>query len=72
MNWLTVWTNGPDDIFDSTWVPMTHNLSAFAGKVIRIRFGFAKKNALDASVSSWNIDDLVVSSCPPGMIVPSN
>lgn len=62
--WTTIWSSGPGGTFDSDWVLVAHDLSAYAGGTLRIRFGFKAINLGAPTVSSWNIDDLAVASCP--------
>ncbi|MEZ4300314.1 MAG: MopE-related protein [Polyangiaceae bacterium] len=63
-NWVTVWNNEGDSVFDAAWTYMLHDLKDFAGQTIRVRFGFKQLQGIINSVSSWNVDDVVISSCP--------
>jgi len=57
---------GPPSIFDTEWVHVAHDISAYAGATLRVRFGFSIEEPLVAT-SSWNIDDVMISTatCNP-------
>ena len=65
-NWVQIWSNEAAPIYDAEWVPVVHNVSSFASPTFRVRFGFSVSQIISiASISSWNIDDVALSSCPP-------
>jgi hypothetical protein len=70
VDWTNVFINNNAGVYDNEWMFIVHDLSPYVGTSIRVRFGFQKFLAIAPSVSSWNIDDLVVSSCPPPPPVP--
>src|SRR5262245_56148722 len=69
--WVAVWTQ-PDDglgIFDSLasggpgWNPNQLDLTPYRNAAMKIRFGFKIEDPDVSSVGSWNIDDVLVTSC---------
>ena len=67
--WVTVW-EAPTAVsvtgqFDTAWLNVLHDLTAYKNANMQIRFGF-KIGLVDIDswrVSSWNIDDVVVRRC---------
>lgn len=65
-NWTPIWSNSDGAIYDSAWKLVTHDVSSYASPTFRVRFGFSVAQILQiSSISSWNIDDVALSSCPP-------
>lgn len=61
--WVKVWESGGlPPIKDASWTRITHDLTAYKGANMRVRFGFEVQNTLGFTVSAWNIDDLVISN----------
>jgi hypothetical protein len=65
--WVNIWTSmGPPPIFDSSWNLVQFDVTAYKGAGMRIRFGYDIGQASVYTVSSWNLDDVVVANavCP--------
>ena len=64
--WIKIWESGANGIEDSQWMFITHDITAYKNASMKIRFGFDIGSAGVFTVSSWNIDDVVVASkaCP--------
>lgn len=70
-DFTTIWTNGDDTIFDNAWKVIALDVSTFKSPTFKVRFGFAMSDLVAlASISSWNIDDVGLSSCPPPGVNP--
>jgi hypothetical protein len=62
--WTPIWTNTAD-VFDNAWVPQAFDVSLYKSSTFQFRFGHEVLASGAAVVSSWNIDDVAISSCPP-------
>ena len=63
--WLQIWqSGGTPSVQDSAWGRQTFDVTAFANGNFRVRFGFNITNLGVFTVSSWNLDNVVVSSAP--------
>jgi hypothetical protein len=61
--WVNIWqTGGAPGIQDNAWTPQTFNISAYVNANFQVRFGVAVGNAGAFTVSSWNIDDVEITS----------
>jgi hypothetical protein len=61
--WQSIWTSGASPgIGETSWNLMTYNISAYANASMQIRFGVAVGSSGAFSTSSWNLDDVVVST----------
>lgn len=56
-SWVTIWTGTPTD---SSWQSLSYDVSSFANPSFRFRFGFMVGDSGVYRVSSWNIDDVVL------------
>jgi hypothetical protein len=62
-SWVNVWATGAaPGIADSAWTPVFHDVTAYRNAGMRVRFGFDITSTGVWSISSWNIDDVIVSS----------
>lgn len=66
VQWTTIWQSGNIGIEDSQWTFISHDITAYKSANMKIRFGFDIGSSGVFTVSSWNIDDVVVASktCP--------
>jgi hypothetical protein len=71
--WVAVWTQpGFTSIFDAPvaggpgWNLQELNLTPYKNAAMRIRFGMRIGDPQVYDVGSWNIDDILVASCPSG------
>jgi hypothetical protein len=62
--WTTIFTNGAQ-VLDSQWKPFSYDVTLLKSATFRIRFGVEVIAGGSDPVSSWNIDDVAVSTCPP-------
>ena len=63
--WQVVWqTAEPPAVQDSEWMRVSHDLTAYKNKDLRVRFGYAVESAGVFSVAGWNVDDVVISDHP--------
>jgi hypothetical protein len=61
--WVLIWqSGGPPAIKDTQWTRVTHDLTAYKSAALRVRFGFEVQNTQGFTVSSWNIDDVVIAN----------
>lgn len=63
--WITLWQSPPTPIYDSGWVLTSFDISAYKSPMFRVRFGVQVLSPSGPAVSSWNIDDVMIGSCPP-------
>ncbi|HLM73345.1 MAG TPA: hypothetical protein VK459_11655 [Polyangiaceae bacterium] len=62
-SWLNVWSSGPSPaVQDATWMHMSYDITAHKNAAMKIRFGFDIQSSGVYTVSSWNIDDVVVAN----------
>lgn len=62
--WILLWESGPDQMVDFEWTFATHDITAYKTPSMKIRFGFDIGSGGVFTVSSWNLDDVVVASAP--------
>jgi hypothetical protein len=61
--WTQVWQSGPSPgVADSSWKPMTYDLTAYKSSAMKIRFGHNVGSSGAIAKGSWNIDDVEVTS----------
>jgi hypothetical protein len=60
--WSTIYTNGSTEVTDAAWTPITIDLTAFKNPNMQLRWGVQVTAGGAFTVSSWNIDDVVVST----------
>ena len=68
VQWVNVWASGSfPGIQDSDWIQISHDLTAYKNPNMQIRFGFEIGSGGVFTVSSWNIDDVVLANqvCGP-------
>ncbi len=63
-SWTTIWSNGSATIFDNAWVLQSFDISQFKSPTFQFRFGHEVPVDGGATVSSWNVDDVAIASCP--------
>lgn len=63
-SWVVLWSNDLTAIYDDDWVGRSHNVTSYMTTKFRVRFGVKVMGSM-LSVSSWNIDDIEIASCPP-------
>jgi hypothetical protein len=71
--WVPVWSNGPafqpdPNVTDSQWTFVYYDVSQYAGQSFRVRVGHGAMQPAGPpliTVSSWNIDDFVITQCIP-------
>lgn len=61
-NWQNVFASTSPAVLDSDWTHVFYDLTAFKNANMKIRFGFNIGSSGVFTVSSWNIDDLVVAN----------
>jgi hypothetical protein len=63
VTWVNVWTSGPPPgIEDAAWTKVSHDLTAHKNAGMKIRFGFEIGDLGVFTVSSWNVDDVVIAN----------
>jgi hypothetical protein len=67
--WVNVYTNPTGSgtyVTDSAWNAMVYDLSAYANASLRVRFGYSVLSTSVYEMSSWNVDDVTISTlaCP--------
>ncbi len=64
--WVQVWKSGGQPIEDMQWTLVSHDITAYKNNAMKVRFGFDVAQDQAYATSSWNIDDVMVSSgvCP--------
>jgi hypothetical protein len=65
--WQSVWASGGSPgIKDAAWTQIQHDITAFKSPSMKVRFGFDIMSSGVFTVSSWNIDDVIVANavCP--------
>jgi hypothetical protein len=64
--WITVWeSGGSPSIADNSWIQQTFDVTAFKNANMQVRFGYTIGSSGVFSVSSWNLDDIKVSTPIP-------
>jgi hypothetical protein len=59
--WQTVWTD-EIGVTDPAWVYVSYDVTQYKNSKMQVRFGFDVETDFGDSVSSWNIDDVIVST----------
>ena len=62
VTWINIWTSGPVGIEDAAWTKISHDITAHKNAGMRVRFGFDIGAAGVYTVSSWNVDDVVIAN----------
>ncbi len=67
--WVNVYTNPTGSgayVTDSAWGAVSYDLSPYANATLRVRFGYSLLSTSVYAMSSWNIDDVTISTvaCP--------
>lgn len=61
--WTLIWTNTGTSIADNSWVLQTFDLAQYKSATFQFRFG-VEVTVGGPIVSSWNVDDITIASCP--------
>jgi hypothetical protein len=65
VTWVTLWeSGGPPEIADAVWQKFEYDLTPYKNAAMRVRFGYQVPQAGAFLMSSWNIDDVLISSGP--------
>ncbi len=68
LSWQVIWESGPlPGIEDEAWGFHSHDISAHANSKLQVRFGYRVEDDGVWSASSWNIDDVVVTTDDSGL-----
>ncbi|MGK3966183.1 DNRLRE domain-containing protein [Sorangium sp. So ce1667] len=71
-SWVTLWASGGSPgVEDTSWTPVTHDLTPYRSATTRVRFGFDVTSGGAYTIGSWNIDDVYVTQAC-GDPVPSD
>jgi hypothetical protein len=73
-SWVVIWTSAFPGPTDSGWTTQTFDVSAYKNAAFRVRFGHTVGSGGVYLVSSWNIDDVLVTgtqNVAPPPAVPS-
>jgi hypothetical protein len=64
--WIQIWQSGAQTISDADWTFISHKVTGHKNANMKIRFGFDVGSSGVFTVSSWNVDDVVVANkvCP--------
>ena len=61
--WVNIWVSGPSPaVVDATWTPQTFNITPYMNANFQVRFGHDVGASGVFTVSSWNIDDVTITS----------
>jgi hypothetical protein len=62
-NWVTLGeTAGAPGVQDSTWNTQTYDVTQYKNTLFQFRLGFRIGNLIVYSVSSWNVDDVLIAN----------
>jgi hypothetical protein len=62
-SWVQVWQSGPSPaIQDAAWNKQSYDLTAHKNASMRVRFGFNIGSTGVFTVTSWNVDDVVIAN----------
>jgi large repetitive protein len=62
-SWIPVWQSaGSPGVQDGAWTEQSMDISAYANPNLQVRFGFDVTSAGVFTVSSWNLDDVTITS----------
>ena len=65
-SWVTLWmSGGSPGVLDAEWTPQVFDISAFSNSALRVRFGYSIGSGGVYTVSSWNLDDVSITSMDP-------
>lgn len=60
-SWVSIWQSGPSpEVTDNAWKNMTHDITAYSNANLQVRFGFNVGSSGVWTMSSWNLDDVIV------------
>ena len=63
--WNTIWESGPAPaITDDAWTYHSFDITSYKNSILQIRFGHQVGNGGVYTVSSWNIDDIAITTSP--------
>jgi hypothetical protein len=60
--WVNLWTSGSLATTDSVWTKISYDISQYKNAKLQVRFGFDITSGGVFSVSSWNVDDVLISA----------
>lgn len=64
--WQTIWqTAGSPPVTDDAWLLQVFDISSYKNNDMRIRFGFNIGSSGVFTVSSWNVDDVLIETVSP-------
>ncbi|PHS60623.1 MAG: hypothetical protein COB12_12930, partial [Flavobacterium sp.] len=69
--WQTIWETYGSSTEDTSWVNQNFDITAYQNAALQVRFGFNIANGGVFTVSSWNLDDIVISSTSGGGLTVS-
>ncbi len=65
--WKRIWeSGGSPGVQDSSWQFLDYNVTAHKSSVFQVRFGFKIGSGGVFTMSSWNVDDVVLTDMPGG------
>lgn len=60
-NWVNLSaTGGSPGVQDNSWTQVTHDITGYSNSALQVRFGFSIGSSGVFTVSSWNVDDVVI------------
>ena len=63
--WQTLWlSGGAPSVFDAAWMQMNFDVTPYANAAFQVRVGFNVNSSGAYTVSSWNVDDIRISTVP--------
>jgi VCBS repeat-containing protein len=60
-SWVNIWSTGSSSTVDSSWTPASFDITAYANAQLQVRFGFSIGSSGVWTMSSWNLDDILIS-----------
>lgn len=61
--WVNIWaTGGSPPVQDAAWTHVSYDITAFKNAALKVRFGFDIQSSGVFTVSSWNVDDVVIAN----------
>jgi hypothetical protein len=61
--WVNIWSSGPSPaVQDAMWTHVSYDITAHKNAAMKVRFGFDIQSSGVFTVSSWNIDDVVIAN----------
>ncbi len=65
-SWVQIWASGPSPgIQDNSWNLQTYDVTAYANAAFQVRFGFLIGSTGVFTISSWNLDDVMLRGDTP-------